>query len=425
MSGRLFAVVLGWSLWSQPTGGLGAATIDVAPGAGTLAQALSQAVEGSALQLQNGVYDGKIVIDRPLTIRGVEGTLIQGDGEGTVITIDAPDAAIRGVTITGSGLSLETMDAGILITTEGDRARIEDSRLLDNLIGINVKGPDDAVIRGNEIIGRQDLRPNERGNGVHLWNTPGSIVENNRFRHGRDGIFVNTSKKNVFRGNRFEKLRFAVHYMYTNQSEVSGNFSIGNHIGFALMYSNRLIARDNVSINDRDHGLMLNYANHAEITGNVVENGGEKCVFIYNSNRNFFQKNRFEGCPIGVHFTGGSERNKFTGNAFIANETQVKYVGSRWLDWSVDGRGNYWSDHAAFDLDGDGIADSAYRPNDMIDQVLWTHPLAKLLINSPAVQLLRWVQTQFPALYPGGVIDTAPLMSRTSSRTSASWTGAG
>ena len=425
MSGRLFAVVLGWSLWSQPTGGLGAATIDVAPGAGTLAQALSQAVEGSALQLQNGVYDGKIVIDRPLTIRGVEGTLIQGDGEGTVITIDAPDAAIRGVTITGSGLSLETMDAGILITTEGDRARIEDSRLLDNLIGINVKGPDDAVIRGNEIIGRQDLRPNERGNGVHLWNTPGSIVENNRFRHGRDGIFVNTSKKNVFRGNRFEKLRFAVHYMYTNQSEVSGNFSIGNHIGFALMYSNRLIVRDNVSINDRDHGLMLNYANHAEITGNVVENGGEKCVFIYNSNRNFFQKNRFEGCPIGVHFTGGSERNKFTGNAFIGNETQVKYVGSRWLDWSVDGRGNYWSDNAAFDLDGDGIADSAYRPNDMIDQVLWTHPLAKLLINSPAVQLLRWVQTQFPALYPGGVIDTAPLMSRTSSRTSASWTGAG
>ena len=24
--------------------------------------------------------------------------------------------------------------------------------------------------------------------------------------------------------------------------------------------------------------------------------------------------------------------------------------------------------------------------------------------------MLRWVQTQFPALYPGGVVDTAPLM---------------
>lgn len=420
MPGRTLALVLGWFLWSQPAPTLAAEPIIVEPGVGTLGEVLSQAVEGAALQLKSGVYEGRVVIDKPLTIEGVDGTVIQGDGEGSVITIDAPDVAISDVTITGSGLLLETMDAGVLITTEGDRARIEDSRLLDNLIGVNVKGPDDAVIRGNEIVGRRDLRPNERGNGVHLWNTPGSIVENNRFRYGRDGVFVNSSKKNTFRGNHFEELRFAVHYMYTNRSEVSGNMSIGNHIGFALMYSDRLVARDNVSIDDRDHGIMLNYANYSEITGNVVEGGGEKCVFIYNANRNRFEKNQFEGCPIGVHFTGGSADNAFTENAFIANETQVKYVGSRWLDWATDGRGNYWSDHAAFDLDGDGIADSAYRPNDMMDQVLWTHPLAKLLINSPAVQLLRWVQTQFPGLYPGGVIDTSPLMSRTS----ASLTGA-
>ncbi len=414
MQARLSALVLGWFLWSQPAPTLAAEPVIVEPGAGTLGEVASQAVEGAALQLKEGVYEGRVVIDKPLTIRGVDGALIQGDGEGSVITIDAPDVTVKDVTITGSGLSLETMDAGVLVTEEGDRVHVENNCLDDNLIGVNLKGAEDVVIRGNEITGRQDLRPNERGNGVHLWNTPGSIVEGNLFRFGRDGIFVNTSRRNVFRGNHFEKLRFAVHYMYTNQSEVSGNVSIGNHIGFALMFSNRLIVKDNVSIDDRDHGIMLNYANYSEIAGNVVEHGGEKCVFIYNANRNRFERNRFEGCPIGVHFTGGSERNAFTENAFIGNETQVKYVGTRWLDWSVDGRGNYWSDHAAFDLDGDGIADSAYRPNDMIDQVLWTHPLAKLLINSPAFQLLRWVQTQFPALYPGGVIDTSPLMSRAS-----------
>jgi len=79
-------------------------------------------------------------------------------------------------------------------------------------------------------------------------------------------------------------------------------------------------------------------------------------------------------------------------------------------DWSKDGRGNYWSDNPAFDLNGDGIADTAYRPNDLVDRVLWTAPAAKVLINSPAVQVLRWAQAQFPALYPGGVVDTHPLM---------------
>jgi nitrous oxidase accessory protein len=85
-------------------------------------------------------------------------------------------------------------------------------------------------------------------------------------------------------------------------------------------------------------------------------------------------------------------------------------VGSRWLDWSADGRGNHWSDLAAYDVNGDGIADSAYRPNDAMDHILWTQPAAKLLLGSPAVQLVRWAQSAFPALLPGGVVDKHPLM---------------
>jgi nitrous oxidase accessory protein len=138
--------------------------------------------------------------------------------------------------------------------------------------------------------------------------------------------------------------------------------------------------------------------------------GPEKCVFIYNTNHNKFRNNWFERCGIGVHFTAGSEGNEITGNAFVGNRNQVKYVGTRDLDWSKGGRGNYWSDNPAFDLNGDGIADTAYRPNDLVDRVLWTAPSAKVLINSPAVQVLRWAQAQFPALYPGGVVDSHPLV---------------
>jgi nitrous oxidase accessory protein len=141
-----------------------------------------------------------------------------------------------------------------------------------------------------------------------------------------------------------------------------------------------------------------------------LRNGPEKCVFIYNTNHNWFRNNWFERCAIGVHFTAGSEGNEITGNAFVGNRNQVKYVGTRNLDWSKGGRGNYWSDNPAFDLNGDGIADTAYRPNDLVDRVLWTAPSAKVLINSPAVQVLRWAQAQFPALYPGGVVDSHPLI---------------
>ena len=64
--------------------------------------------------------------------------------------------------------------------------------------------------------------------------------------------------------------------------------------------------------------------------------GPEKCVFIYNANKNRFNDNWFEGCEIGIHFTAGSERNEIAGNAFISNRNQVKYVSTRYLDWSKE-----------------------------------------------------------------------------------------
>lgn len=76
----------------------------------------------------------------------------------------------------------------------------------------------------------------------------------------------------------------------------------------------------------------------------------------------------------------------------------------------MDGTGNYWSDFAAYDLDGDGRADVPCRPNDSMDHVLWTQPAAKLLLGAPAVHLVKWAQSAFPALLPGGVVDTAPMM---------------
>ena len=66
--------------------------------------------------------------------------------------------------------------------------------------------------------------------------------------------------------------------------------------------------------------------------------------------------------------------------------------------------------HPAFDLNGDGIADSVFRPNDLMDHILWSQPAAKLLTGSPAVQLVRWSQSSFPAILPGGVTDSHPLM---------------
>jgi nitrous oxidase accessory protein len=389
---------------------LRAAELHVEPGTGTLAAAIAGADPGDVLMLTGGAYQGPVTIDRTLTLAGDGTATIDGQGQGTVITITADDVALTGLHVTGSGKKNQDIDAGIKVVKGADRARIEGNRLTDNLHGVDVHGGKDTLVRNNSIEGRQNPRMNDRGNGIYVWNSPGTVIEGNSVRWGRDGIFSNTSRKDVFRNNFFRDLRFAVHYMYTNDSEVSGNISIGNHLGFAIMFSDRVLVKDNLSLGDREHGIMLNFANGADVAGNLVRGGTKKCLFIYNAHKNLIAGNRFEGCGIGIHFTAGSERNMLTGNAFVGNQEQVKYVGTRAMEWSFEGRGNYWSDHPAFDLNGDGIADGAYRPNDLMDHILWSQPAAALLTGSPAVQLVRWSQSSFPAILPGGVTDSHPLM---------------
>jgi nitrous oxidase accessory protein len=387
-----------------------AAVIPVMPGDSTLQSAIDNSTAGDTLELHAGIYGGPVIISHSLSIIGSPDSVIDGKGTGDVVHIDAPEVVIRGVKIRNSGNSLEHEDSGVFVTDRGDRALIEGCFFEGNLIGIYLKGPEDAVVRSNVIVGSQYFRMNDRGNGVYLWNTPGSRVENNDIRFGRDGIFVTTSHHNAFINNNFSDLRFAIHYMYTHDSDIIGNHSSGNHSAFALMFSDRLTVIGNESSDDRDRGLFLNFVNKSTMENNRVSGGVEKCVFIYNANMNSFSGNRFQGCDIGIHFTAGSEKNEIFNNSFVANKTQVKYVGTRSIEWSHQGRGNYWSDNTAFDLDGDGIADRVYKPNSLVDQLVWKYPLAKLLLGSPVMQMLHWVQSEFPTLHPGGVSDSAPLM---------------
>lgn len=434
----LFAAILAMPAWAE--------TIRKPADGVPLQAVLDRASEGDVIILEEGEHKGPVTIGKAVALEGEKGAVVVGGGKGSVITVNAPGSVVRGIEIRGSGRNLFDMDSGVFVAQSATGARIEENAILGNLIGVYLHGAEDSLVKGNTIVGLQAGRTSEAGDGVSVWNAPGAQVVDNDISYGRDGIFTKTSRRNVFSGNKLRNVRFGIHYMYTNESEISGNLSIGNNAGYAIMFSDRLRVVGNISDGDRDHGLLLNYANASEISRNVVRGrmqplerwtgaaqvggthgvpverqpasvsrkgmrlGPEKCVFIYNANRNRFMDNWFEGCAIGIHFTAGSEGIAMAGNAFIRNRNQVKYVGTRYLDWSFEGRGNYWSDNPAFDLNGDGIGDNPYRPNDLVDRVLWTAPQAKVLVNSPAVQVIRWAQSQFPALLPGGVVDSRPLM---------------
>lgn len=382
----------------------------VKPGGMALRHAVATTPPGGSLFLKAGIHQGPVVLNQPITLVGEVGAIVDGGGKGSVLTVLAAHVTIENLQLQNSGTHLQKYHSGILVHKTASDVSITNNTFKKNLFGIYLRGSSNPHVRGNQIEGRADLRMAERGDGIAMWHVKGAVIEKNDFHQGRDGIFINVSHGNTLKNNHFSNLRFAIHYMYSHDNEISGNVSEHNDVGFALMFSNGLKIFNNHSKNDLGNGLMFNYTNHSMIWNNRVESNREKCVFLYNSSKNIIHNNWFQRCTIGIHFTAGSEQNQIYGNAFIENRIQVKYVGTRFHEWSKDGRGNFWSDHPAFDLNGDGVADTVYRPNDIVDQVMWRYPLAKLLLNSPAVQILRAAQSHFPALLPGGITDSQPLM---------------
>lgn len=417
-------LIMIFTAWLAMPSGLLAADWQASPGE-SLQPLVKQASDGDRLLLPTGRYPGPLTLDRSLTVQAEDGAVIDGGGSGHAVILAAPDTVIDGLTVENWGRDLTAMDAGLLARQEASGSVIRNSRFTGPGFGIWLDSVTDVEVLDNVIRGDTSLRSQDRGNGIHLFNVRDVRVEGNDIRQTRDGIYIDTSSQSLLRGNYMQDLRYGVHYMYAHDNRIEENLTRNTRTGYALMQSRQLTVIGNHSEGDLNYGILMNNITYSTLRGNritgvrqpqdasgegLVSGAEGKALFVYNAQYNRFEDNRLAESDIGIHLTAGSEENAVVGNAFVNNRQQVMYVATRAQEWTEDGRGNYWSDYLGWDLDGDGIGDNPYEPNDAMDRLLWRYPVARLLMHSPAVLTLRWVQRQFPVFRPQGVKDNAPLM---------------
>jgi nitrous oxidase accessory protein len=403
-----------------------AETINVNP-TDNLQSVLDSSQSGDQIVLAKGVYQGNFIVSQAVEITGEAGAIIDGQNKDHTLLINSAGVYIHNLRIQNWGIDLTDLDSGVFVSRSAANIRIENNYLQGGGFGIWVDASPDVTIVANKVEGDLNMRSSDRGNGIHLYNVKGALAKDNEVWHTRDGIYIDTSNGNELIGNYLHDLRYGVHYMYSYHNLVKDNFTLNTRTGYALMQSKYLTVIGNRSKNDANYGILMNYITNSTLKNNRVEGvqnnrnphmqqstnlaGLEgKALFIYNSLFNEIRDNLFAESDLGIHLTAGSEDNVLSGNAFISNKEQVKYVATRTQDWSDNGVGNFWSDYLGWDMDGDGIGDVEYEPNDSVDRLLWKFPSAKLLLNSPAVETLRWVQRQFPILKSPGVVDSHPLM---------------
>jgi len=391
-----------------------------------LQQILDNSHDGDVIQLSTGKYLGNFVVAHQIELRGDQSVIIDAQGKGHALVLKNSHITIDNLNIINWGHDLTEQSSGVYSNEKINNEKVVGLTIKNNTLsgdgfGIWLNHVTKAKIYNNKVKGNLTLRSADRGNGIQVANVTHSHVFNNETYEVRDGIYVISSQNNVIEANTMHHLRYGIHYMYSYDNTVKENTAYSTRAGYALMSSRRLTIVGNKTTDSEDYGFLLNFITQSTFTNNHIKNvwtkpenkvlGRDgKGLFVYNSGYNTLEGNIVDTAEIGIHLTAGSENIKIYGNSFINNPTQVKYVSNKKQEWSKDGSGNYWSNYLGWDMDNNGIGDVIFEPNDGIDKLVWQYPEMKMIMDSPAILILRWVQKQFPVLKPPGVKDSYPLM---------------
>jgi nitrous oxidase accessory protein len=406
----LAAVAVAGALGAPGSAAPPSGTLEGRPAAGAaspLQARIDAAPPGSTLVVGPGTYAGDLTLDRPLRLVGRGRPKLLGSGIGSVVRIRAAGVTVDGFDIDGrGGGDLGRDSSGIHIAAP--RAVVRNCRIVRSLFGIYLRAADGSVIDRCVVVGIPGKDPGEKGSGIHVWNTHGFRIQGCTVTQTRDGFYIQSSTGGLVRGNTARDLRYGLHFMFSDDDRFEDNTFENGAAGAALMYSRRLTFKRNRFLHNRGFasvGLLLRTCDELVAEDNLIADNA-RGIFLEGSYDNVFRGNVVAASDDAVVLYDSCARNRFTGNSFFANLSPLQLVGRR---TDTVFAGNYWSDNAEPDLDGDGRSDRPYRLSSVFDHFRGNLTAADLMAQGPAALALAAAEEAFPVLDPVPVEDPAPL----------------
>jgi nitrous oxidase accessory protein len=386
--------------------GFGAATQQPPP---SIADAIRAARPGDTVVVAAGTYrEATIVVDKPLTIIGRPGAVLDGDNATHILRIESDDVTVRGLTFRNVSMS-HVEDRAAIRAGEVKRCIIEDNRIEQAFFGIYLAGSSDCRIAGNTLAGIATTEE-ASGNGIHLWTARNVAVLDNRISGHRDGIYLEFVHGSVVARNTSERnLRYGLHFMYADDCGYQSNVFRGNHAGVAVMYTKRVTMLDN-DFQDNwgpaAYGLLLKEIYDSRLEHNRFERN-TTALLADGAVRMQARNNRFADNGWAVKLMASTQGASLTGNTFLGNTFDLA-TNSVSSDTRLSG--NYWDDYRGYDLGKDGVGDVPHRPVRLFSLIVERHEPTLVLLRSALVGVLDRAERILPSLTPETLADAQPLM---------------
>jgi nitrous oxidase accessory protein len=375
----------------------------------SLKQAIELAKDRDTILLQAGVYkEGALIVTKSLSIIGQNNPVLDGESKYEILLVSGKNILVRGIQFRNSGYSALNDYASVKLV-DCANVTLENNTIINSYFAIHISNTTMAVVRNNTISGSPKSEQ-LTGNGIHLWKSDRALIENNRVKGHRDGIYFEFVTLSHIRKNHSEKnIRYGLHFMFSNDDTYTDNTFRDNGAGVAVMYSKKVKMENNhfeQNWGPSAYGILLKDISDSYIIHNIFLKNTVG-IHLEGTSRMDIRRNTFRENGWAVKVQASCEDNYFHHNNFTGNSFDVGTNGTLVLNKFEN---NYWDKYEGYDIRKDGIGDIPYHPVSMYSIIAEQNPNALLLLRSFTVQLLDKAEKAIPGLTPENLVDSKPLM---------------
>ncbi|RAK18397.1 nitrous oxidase accessory protein [Anoxybacillus vitaminiphilus] len=371
----------------------------------SIQQTINKAKDGSTILVSPGIYKENLTITKTLTVIGENGAVVDGGKQKNVITVTAPNVTIKGLTIQHSG-NIEN-NAGVFLDHTTNSV-IEMNRIKNVKYGIYVEKGKGHQIHNNQISSFP-IHFSRRGNGIHLFYTEDIAIKDNTIQNIQDGIYFDHSKKQHISKNSITQSRYGMHFMFSQAAAVAQNHLSSNMTGLMVMESSGLQFKNNEvkkHLDYRGYGALIYHSSSVDVTNN--EFISNHTGFALEETENVSIKNNLiAGNYIGIQMTGKNQHSVISANNVVGNLVQFQ-PGQNSVKLDDGQYGNYWDDYSSYDLTNDGIGEIPYEPYTIYKNVKREVTYLPFFFESPAMKLWSATEKILPSIRKSDNIDRFP-----------------
>ena len=347
--------------------------------ANPLQDAIDKAKPNAIIELGSGIYQGDIIINKPLKIIGKKGAkvIIKNKGIGTIITIKSSNVLLQNLIIKSSGHRKEVLDSGI--KGEGiNNITIKNCYIEDVLYGINLSSVKNLKILSNFISSKDEKRP-LRADGIKLWYAKNVLIKNNTIQKVRD-THIDRSDNIIIKDNKYIDNRFAIHFEYSKNITIENNFFQYNDADILTEATKDLKILNNKLLSGKGTariGIVLKGGSNILIEKNIIKYNA-KGIYVdakpskRKKIKRYIISNEISYNLEALHFHAIIANNVIKYNKIHDNlEDVVKdIIGYKNVNNVVEY--NYWGAYRGFDKNHDNIGDTPYIIKRYMDR-LWSY----------------------------------------------------